>query len=405
MDEKLSVADVDVREKRVLMRVDFNVPLTAEGKVADATRIEAALPTIRYLLEKRAKLVLMSHLGRPKGKRVEELTLRPVAEELGRRLDRKIAFLPEVVGESAWAAVSGLAPGEAALLENLRFYPGEEANDEEFARELARLGEVYVNDAFGTAHRAHASTVGVTRYLPSSCAGFLMEKELRYLGGLMKEPARPFAAVLGGAKISGKIEVIQNLMRTVDYLLVGGGMCFTFLKAKGHDIGKSIVEEDKIALAHEILREAEGKVEFVLPTDVVISESPKEPVRMRQVGVDSIPGDMCGVDIGPQSGRSFAERLQKCRTIFWNGPMGIFEVPEFSEGTVRLAEAIARATDAGATSVVGGGDSVAAVTKAGVEKRISHISTGGGASLEFIEGKELPGVAALANKPGVRNGT
>jgi phosphoglycerate kinase len=398
MTAKLSVTDLDVRGKRVFVRVDFNVPLTKEGAVADATRIEAALPTINHLVGQGARVVLASHLGRPKGKRVLELTLKPVAADLGARLGTSVTFVPETIGNAAIAQTAQLGDGDVALLENVRFFPEEEANDPGFAGELARHAELYVNDAFGTAHRAHASTEGVTRHFAKCAAGFLMEKELSFLGRLIQNPDKPFAAVMGGAKISGKIDAMKNLFDKVDFLLVGGGMCFTFLRAQGFAIGGSIVEEDKVPLAKEILDTVEGKLRFLLPTDFVVSESVTEPKSVRNVPANSLPENACGVDIGEQTLGEFGQALSGCRTIFWNGPMGIFEVPEFAVGTVGIAKLLAERTTEGATTVVGGGDSVAAVMQANLGDKISHISTGGGASLEFVEGRELPGVVSLTDK-------
>jgi phosphoglycerate kinase len=390
-----TVQSLDCAGKRVLMRVDFNVP-TSGGEVTDATRIEAAMPTIRYLLQKGARLVLISHLGRPKGGPDPKYSLRPVQAKLARLLRQDVAWADDCVGPAAEAATRALANGGVLLLENLRFHPEEEKNDPAFAQALARLGDCYVNDAFGTAHRAHASTEGVTHYLKPAVAGFLMQKELEYLGKALDQPARPFVAVLGGSKISGKIDVITALLAKVDRLLIGGAMMFTFNRAKGLATGKSLVEEDRVELARDVLaRAAERGVELVLPVDCIVSSATdgSAPGTPRDVGALAA-GDI-GVDIGPESVRLFASQLADARTVLWNGPMGIFEVPAFAEGTMGIARACAALRDRGAITVVGGGDSVAAVQESGLAERFSHLSTGGGASLEFLEGKVLPGVAAL----------
>ena len=397
--EKLTVRDLHLRGKRVLMRVDFNVPLTEDGKVADDTRIRKALPTIRYILEQGASLVLMSHLGRPKGKVAPELSLRPVAEHLGKLLGKEVKFAPDCVGPDVEKLAQSLQPGDVLLLENLRFHKEETANDPEFARRLARLGDLYVNDAFGTAHRAHASTEGVTHFFEQCAAGFLMEKEINYLAKAIEAPVRPFVAILGGAKISGKIDVIQNLLPRVDALLIGGGMAFTFFKALGYEIGRSILEEDKVDLARELLvRANEKEQKLVLPVDIVCTDSLDEPEDIRVFPAAKIPENGIGVDIGPQTVELFRQRLAAARTIVWNGPMGVFEKDEFAKGTFAVAKILAERTKAGATTIVGGGDSVAAVKKAGLEDSITHISTGGGASLEMLGGYELPGLAALTDK-------
>ncbi len=390
--DKRSVRDVDVTGRRVLVRVDFNVPLDASRRVADDRRIRESLPTINHLLERGAVVVLMSHLGRPGGRVVEELRMAPVAERLAQLLGRPVHMLRDCIGPEVEAAVAGLKPGEVALVENLRFYPGEEANDPEFAAALARLGDLYVNDAFGTAHRAHASTVGIAAYLPA-VAGLLMEKEIRYLSRLLESPEHPFVAVLGGKKVSDKIGVLQNLLKRVDAVLVGGGMAYTFLRAQGYGVGRSVVEEDKLEMAQELLDLARGRgVEFVLPEDVVVAERASSDAPRRIVPAAEIPEGWIGLDIGPQTARRFAQVIQEARLVVWNGPMGVFEMEPFSEGTRAVAEAMARCPG---TTVVGGGETAAAVEQFGLLDRFDHVSTGGGASLEFLEGKELPGIRVL----------
>ena len=396
---KLSVRDLSVAGKRVLTRVDFNVPLDKEGHVADATRIEASLPTIRYMIEKGGRVILMSHLGRPKGKRVEGMSLRPVAEKLKAFLRKDVVFADDCIGEPARRAAMSLKDGEVALLENLRFHPEEEANDPEFSRELASLGELYVNDAFGSAHRAHSSTVGVTKYLALSAAGFLMQKEVEYLGRVLDEPKRPFVAVFGGAKVSDKIPVLKNIMQRVDRVLVGGGMMFTFLAAQGLKVGNSILEPESIPLAREIIEQAIAQgVQLLLPVDCVVSASATEAGSISTVPVEAIPDGAVGVDIGPRTVALFKQALSGAGTVLWNGPMGVFEIDAYAAGTLEVARSLAEATALGAVTVVGGGDSAAAIAKAGLEHAVSHVSTGGGASLEFLEGLELPGVAALTDK-------
>ena len=394
---KLSIRDVNCSGKKVLVRVDFNVPLE-NGRVTDDTRMVESLPTIKKILDDGGRAILCSHLGRPKGKPVPDMSLHPVAEHLADLLGRPVKFASDCVGPEAEQKAADLKNGQCLLLENLRFHPEEEANDPEFARKLAGLADLYVNDAFGSAHRAHASTEGVTRYFDKSAAGFLMEKELQYLGQALADPKRPFTAILGGAKISGKIDVINNLFDKVDNLLIGGGMAFTFFKAMGKEIGHSLLEKDKVELARQILEKAKrAKVGFLLPVDCVAATEPKEDAQVQIVDVDHIPADLMGLDVGPKTVQKFADVIRQSKTILWNGPMGVFEVEKYSMGTVALAGKLADATDRGATTIVGGGDTSAAVVKAGVKNRITHISTGGGASLEFLEGKILPGVAALTD--------
>ena len=404
--QKLSIKDLPLKDKRVFVRVDFNVPLSDEGRVADDTRIRETLPTLEYAIRNRAKLILASHLGRPKGKPNPKMSLKPVAERLRMLLDNvlesscNVGFSPDCVGIEAEELSTRLESGQTLLLENLRFHPEEEANDESFARALAKLADYYVNDAFGSAHRAHASTAGITRFVEKSAAGFLMQKELENMGHLLQDPARPFIAILGGAKVSDKIGVIRNLLGKVDVLLIGGAMAYTFEKAQGRQVGKSLVENEKLDLASEILHEAnERGVRFMLPVDDVVAMKIENDVPTRIVDSEQpIPDGFMGLDIGPKTVKAYAEEIANASTIVWNGPMGVFETPSFAGGTKKIAQAIARNEDA--TSIVGGGDSVAAVHQAGVADKISHISTGGGASLEFLEGKKLPGVEALSNKQG-----
>lgn len=391
MDKK-TVRDLDVAGKKVLVRVDFNVPLNDKGEITDDTRITASLPTIQYLLEQKAAVILMAHLGRPKGQVKPELSLAPVANHLGKLLGKKILFAPDCVGEAAQAAASKLKPGHILLLENLRFHKEEEKNDMEFAEKLASLADLYVNDGFGVSHRAHASVEGVTHFLPAA-AGFLLEKEIQYVGQAVTNPLHPFVAIIGGAKVSDKIGVISNLLDKVDTLLIGGGMANTFLAAQGYKMGKSLVEEDKLDLAKELLAKAKkNKVNMLLPTDLVMAAAFAPDAEHVTEKVKNLNQDYMALDIGAETSKAYAEALADAKMIVWNGPMGVFEMDAFCKGTEAVAKAVAKSR---ATSIVGGGDSVAAIEKLGLAKRITHISTGGGASLEYLEGKVLPGVAAL----------
>lgn len=398
--DKLTIDDLDLKDKQVLVRVDFNVPLNDKLEVTDDKRIRESLPTIKKILDDGGKAILMSHLGRPKGEKVPEMSLLPAAKKLEELLGKRVKFVKGCVGSRVKNAVAELKSGECILLENLRFYAEEEKNDPEFAKKLSEWGEVYINDAFGTAHRAHASTEGVTKYFEKCAAGYLMQKELKYLGMALSDPKHPFVAILGGAKISGKIDVIKNLMDKVDVLLIGGGMAFTFLKAIGMETGSSLLEENKLDLAKKILTTA--KVELSLPLDVVAAEEPEAESESSIVDYDKIPADMKGLDIGPKTSQVFCKKIELAKTIVWNGPMGVFEVDQFAEGTMKVAQAMAQATARDATTIVGGGDTAAAVAKAGLDDKMTHISTGGGASLEFLEGKTLPGVAALTDRVELR---
>jgi len=401
--DKVSIKDLELKGKRVLMRVDFNVPLDEHQTITDDTRIRAALKTIRYAVDKGARVVLMSHLGRPKGEAVPELSLKPVAKRLGSLLGREVGFAPDCVGAAAEAMSDSLKQGGVLLLENLRFHAEEKKNDPAFARQLARMGEIYINDAFGTAHRAHASTEGITRYFDICAAGFLMEKELDYLGRAVHDPEEPFVLILGGAKVSDKIPVIENVGRLVSRILIGGGMMFTFLKAKGFSIGRSILDADHIGLAKQALETYGDKI--VLPEDCIVSDSfdfaKRKLGSVRTVSCDAIEDGEYGLDIGPRSADIFKSEILKAKTVVWNGPMGVFEIEATAKGTLDIAESLADATERGAVSIVGGGDSASAVARAGVAETMTHVSTGGGASLEFLQGRTLPGVAALTDKGGM----
>lgn len=393
---KLSIDQVELKDKRVLVRVDFNVPLDENLNITDDTRITESLPTIKKIIAEGGKAILMSHLGRPKGSPNPKYSLKPAAKRLTELLGKEVKLAPDCVGPETKAMVDAMKDGDVLILENVRFHPEEEKNDPGFAKQLAELGDVYINDAFGSAHRAHASTEGITKFIKIAAAGYLMQKELQYLGGAILNPKRPYVAVLGGAKISGKIDVINNLLDKVDTLIVGGGMAFTFFKAQGLEIGTSLLESEKIELAKEVLENAKKSgINFLLPVDVVVAtefnnESPSEIVK-----VNSIPADKMGLDIGPESIKLFSDKLLDAKTIVWNGPMGVFEMDNFAKGTFAIAKALADATAKGAVTVIGGGDSAAAIAKAGLKDKVSHVSTGGGASLEFLEGKALPGVVAL----------
>jgi phosphoglycerate kinase len=402
---KLSIRDLDLAHKHVFMRVDFNVPLTEDGsEITDDTRIKETLPTIEYALRHKAKLILASHLGRPKGKVNLKYSLRPVVDRLRTLLDHRlgettnVAFAPDCVGDIAKELARQLESGQVLLLENLRFHAEEEKNDPEFAKQLASLCELYVNDAFGSAHRAHASTEGITHFVKQSAAGLLMEKELNYLGKALEDPAKPFVAILGGAKVSDKIEVIDNLLGKVDTLLIGGGMAYTFLKAQGQEVGKSLLEADKIDVAKEALAKAKAKgVRFLLPVDHILADKFAADAQTKSFEGDGpFPAEWMALDIGPKTVALFEKEIAGAATIVWNGPMGVFEMPAFAAGTMKIAKAVA--ANQSAISIIGGGDSVAAVKQAGVADQIKHISTGGGASLEFLEGKKLPGVEALTEK-------
>lgn len=391
---KKTIRDIDLKGKKVLVRCDFNVPLDEDKTITDNRRIVGALPTIQYLLEQNCKVILCSHLGRPKGEVKKEFSLAPVAKELSKLLNKEVKLAEDIVGKSAKELTSNMNNGEIVLLENVRFDKREEKNEEELSKELASLAEVYVNDAFGTAHRAHSSTTGVASYLPA-VSGFLIEKELEFMGGALQNPQRPFVAILGGAKVSDKIAVIENLLDKVDKIVIGGGMAYTFLKAQGHKIGKSICEEDKLDLAKELLRKAEEKkVAIVLPVDSHITTDYSNDTEDKFVHSQEIPDGWEGLDIGPDTIKLFTEELEGAKTVIWNGPLGVCEFEKYAKGTEGIAKAIAQT---GAISIVGGGDSAAAIEKLGLADKFSHISTGGGASLEFLEGKKLPGIEALIN--------
>ncbi len=386
----------EVSGKRVFVRSDFNVPLDDQGAITDDTRIRASLPTIQNLIEKGAKVILSSHMGRPKGQAKDSLRLNPVASRLSELLGKPVTKCDDCIGDEVAKTVESMQPGDVVLLENVRFYAEEEKNDPEFAKKLASVADVYVNDAFGTAHRAHASTEGVTHYLSPSVGGLLIDKELEYLKGAIEDPKRPLAAIIGGSKVSSKIGVIDTLLDKVDKLLIGGGMIFTFYKARGLSVGKSLVEEDKLELAKSLEAKAKEKgVELLLPTDVVVADNFAPDANAQTVAVESIPDGWMGLDIGPDSVKVFQDALKQCKTVIWNGPMGVFEFEKFAQGTEAIAHTLAELTPSGTTTIIGGGDSVAAVEKVGVAEQMSHISTGGGASLELLEGKVLPGIAAL----------
>ncbi len=395
---KKTVKDIDIKNKKVIMRADFNVPLDDQKKVTDDARIAKTVPTIEYILSQGASLVLMSHLGRPKGKRDDAFSLKPVAARLSELLKKDVKILNDCIGEEVKSVCAQLRPGEVVLLENVRFYAEEEANDDGFAKQLSELAEIYVNDAFGTAHRAHASTEGIARHLPA-VAGFLIEKELKFLGDTLENPEQPFVAILGGAKISGKIDVVQNLLPKVDTLIIGGGMAYTFFVARKVDVGNSLVETDKIGMAKEILKSAiENDKRLMLPIDHIAADKFDKDAQVVTVPRTCIDDGWQGMDIGPETIIKFERAIKKAKTIFWNGPMGVFEFPRFANGTYAIARIVAEATKNGATSIIGGGDSAAAIAKAGLTDEVSHVSTGGGASLEFVEGKPLPGVEALMDK-------
>ena len=391
-----SLTAEDLSGKRVLVRVDFNVPLNEEGSIADDTRIRAALPTIKDLLGKGARVILAAHFGRPKGKVNDAMRLTPVAQRLSELLGKSVVKTDSCVGFDAESKVKSMVDGDVLLLENVRFFAEEEKNDADFAKTLASLAEIYVNDAFGAAHRAHASTEGVTKFLSPSVAGYLMEKELQYLQGAIDEPKRPLAAIVGGSKVSSKIGVLESLIDKCDKVLIGGGMIFTFYKARGLSVGKSLVEEDKLELAKALEQKAKTKgVELLLPTDVILADNFAPDANSQVASIDSIPEGWMGLDVGPDSVKVFQEALSDCQTVIWNGPMGVFEFEKFANGTNSIANTLAGLSSKGCCTIIGGGDSVAAVEKAGLAEKMSHISTGGGASLELLEGKVLPGVAAL----------
>ena len=392
---KKTVRDIDLKGKKVFVRCDFNVPMDENQNITDNTRIVAALPTIKYLLEQNCKIILASHLGRPKGEFKPEYSLKPVAKELSKLLNKEVIMANDVIGEDAMKKASELKEGEILLLENVRFHREETDNDPEFAKKLASMAEVFVNDAFGTAHRAHASTAGIADYLPA-VAGFLIEKELKFLGEAINNPERPLVAILGGAKVSDKIGVIDNLLEKVDTLMIGGGMTYTFFKAQGYEVGKSICELDKLDLAKELMEKAKNKgVKLMLPVDTKVGKEYSADTESKTVKSTEIPADWEGLDIGEETIKLYSEELQKAKTVIWNGPLGVFEFPQFAIGTNAIAKVLA---DLAATTIIGGGDSAAAVKKAGLEDKMTHISTGGGASLEFIEGKKLPGIECLMDK-------
>ncbi len=392
--EKKTVEDFDVEDKRVFVRADFNAPLDKSLNITDDRRVSSALPTIQYLMDNNAKVILASHLGRPKGKVNEDMSLRPVAKRLSELLGKEVKLAPDCIGPEVEKMINDMGPGDVLLLENVRFHPEEEKNDLDFAKKMANLGDIFINDAFGTAHRAHASTAGIAKYLPSG-AGFLVKKELEIMGKALSDPAKPFIAVMGGAKVSDKIGVIKNLLNRVDTLIIGGGMAYTFLRAKGYNIGKSLLEKDKLELADEIMKDAfEKGVELLLPIDEVVADRYAEDANTRVVPVEGILDDWQGLDIGPMTREIFAQKIKNAATLIWNGPMGVFEMERFAEGTRVIAKAVAECEG---VTIIGGGDSAAAVEIMGFTDQVTHVSTGGGAALEYLEGKELPGIAALSN--------
>ena len=395
---KLTIRDLDLKGKKVVMRVDFNVPLD-NGVITDDNRIVQALPSIKYVTENGGLCILLSHLGRPKGEPKPEFSLQPVAEYLKKLVDTKVHFGSDCIGDEAKKAIDAAKPGEIVLLENVRFHAGETKNDQTFSRQLAELGDLFINDAFGSSHRAHCSVAGITEFLQPAAAGFLLEKEIKYLEGAVNDPNRPFVAVLGGAKVSDKIGVIENLLGKVDTIIVGGGMTYTFYKAKGLPIGKSLLEEDKVELAGELMKKAKDKgIDLKLPIDSIVADDFKNEANHKEVGEDGIPDGWLAVDIGSKTQKLFGDIVRNAKTVLWNGPMGVFEMDNFAKGTFAIARAMADATDKGATTIIGGGDSASAIKKAGLADKVSHVSTGGGASLEYLEGKELPGITSLTDK-------
>lgn len=396
---KLTINDIDLKNKRVLVRVDFNVPFDDDLNITDDIRIKSSLPNIKKIISDGGKAILMSHLGRPKGKPNPKYSLRPVAVRLGQLLGKEVKLAPDCVGPEVKNLIDAMKPGDVILLENLRFHEEEEKNNPDFAKQLAELGDVYVNDAFGSAHRAHASTEGLTKFIKISAAGYLMQKELEYLGGAIDNPKHPYLAILGGAKISGKIDVIMNLFDKVDSMIIGGGMAYTFYKAQGKEIGTSLLEAEKIDIAKQVLEKAKtSKMKLLFPVDVVVAEEFKNDSPSEVVSINNMPSGKMGLDIGPETIKLFKAEILKSKTIVWNGPMGVFEMDNFAKGTNAIAQALVEATNSGAITIIGGGDSAAAISKAGLDDKVSHVSTGGGASLEFLEGKVLPGVAALTDK-------